>query len=213
MLSPAESGCLRVFCFFRSPNLTVERVNLEDLEMLKVLGVGAFGRVRLVKMKQPVPEVDGEYFALKCISKKSLKENGLDTHIQNEKAIMATLEHPFINRFYCDMEDDGFLYFLLEALPGGELCKRLREERKFPEPWGMFYSASVLFAFCHMHAKKIAYRDLKPENLVMDAEGYVKVVDFGLAKVRAGYAAPRLSQNLLRTLNLICTASTLLLRS
>jgi len=156
--------------------------------MLKVLGVGAFGRVRLVKMKHPVPDLkgDGEYFALKCISKESLKQNGLDTHIQNEKAIMATLEHPFINRFYCDMEDDKFLYFLLEALPGGELCKRLREERKFPELWGMFYSASVLFAFCHMHAKKIAYRDLKPENLVMDAEGYVKVVDFGLAKVRAG---------------------------
>ncbi|EJK74322.1 hypothetical protein THAOC_04007, partial [Thalassiosira oceanica] len=170
----------------RSTERSKLQVNLEDLEILKVLGVGAFGRVRLVKMKQPVPEVDGEYFALKCISKKSLKENGLDTHIQNEKAIMATLEHPFINRFYCDMEDDGFLYFLLEALPGGELCKRLREERKFPEPWGMFYSASVLFAFCHMHAKKIAYRDLKPENLVMDAEGYVKVVDFGLAKVISG---------------------------
>ena len=67
---------------------------------------------------------------------------------------------------------------------GGELCKRLREEQQFPEPWGKFYSASVLFAFCHMHAKKIAYRDLKPENLVMDSIGYVKVVDFGLAKVR-----------------------------
>ena len=65
------------------------------------------------------------------------------------------------------------------------MCKRLREEKLFPEPWGKFYSASVLFAFCHMHAKKIAYRDLKPENLVMDSTGYVKVVDFGLAKVRS----------------------------
>lgn len=122
------------------------------------------------------------------ISKQSLKENGLDAHVMNEKAIMMGLEHPFINRFYCEMEDDVNLYFLLEALPGGELCKRLREESSFPESTGKFYSASVLFAFCHMHAKKIAYRDLKPENLVMDSVGYVKVVDFGLAKVRHVWA-------------------------
>lgn len=161
------------------------RVKLSDLDILKVLGIGAFGRVRLAKLKHPIAGIknDDGWFALKCISKQSLKENGLDSHIMNEKAIMAGLEHPFINRFYCDMEDDKYLYFLLEALPGGELCKRLREEKQFPEQWGKFYSASVLFAFCHMHAKKIAYRDLKPENLVMDSVGYVKVVDFGLAKV------------------------------
>ena len=172
----------------KHPSLTyvyIIRVDLSDLEILKVLGIGAFGRVRLAKLKHPVNGIknDDGFFALKCISKQSLKENGLDSHILNEKAIMSGLEHPFINRYYCDMEDDKYLYFLLEALPGGELCKRLREEKQFPEPWGKFYSASVLFAFCHMHAKKIAYRDLKPENLVMDSIGYVKVVDFGLAKV------------------------------
>ncbi|KAL7540936.1 hypothetical protein ACHAXR_010487 [Thalassiosira sp. AJA248-18] len=164
------------------------QVDLSDLDILKVLGIGAFGRVRLAKLKHPVNDIknDDGFFALKCISKQSLKENGLDSHILNEKAIMSSLEHPFINRYYCDMEDEKYLYFLLEALPGGELCKRLREEKQFPEPWGKFYSASVLFAFCHMHAKKIAYRDLKPENLVMDFIGYVKVVDFGLAKVIDG---------------------------
>lgn len=165
----------------------VPKVKLSDLEIMKVLGVGAFGRVRLVKLRHPIDGIkeDG-FFALKCISKKLLTENGLMSHILNEKSIMAGMEHPFINRFYCDMDDDKYLYFLLEALTGGELCKRLREEKKFSEKWGKFYSASVLFAFCHMHAKKIAYRDLKPENLVMDSTGYVKVVDFGLAKVIEG---------------------------
>lgn len=160
-------------------------MKLSDLELLKVLGIGAFGRVRLARLRHPVEGIknDDGYFALKCISKESLKENGLESHILNEKKIMSGLNHPFINRYYCGMEDEQYLYFLLEALPGGELCKRLREEKMFPEPWGKFYSASVLFAFCHMHAKKIAYRDLKPENLVMDHVGYVKVVDFGLAKV------------------------------
>ena len=164
------------------------QVNLSDLDLLQTLGIGAFGRVRLAKLKHPVPGIknhDG-CFALKCISKQCLQENGLDSHIQNEKVIMSELDHPFINRYYCDMEDDKYIYFLLEALPGGELCKRLHSEKVFAEPWGQFYSASVLFAFCHMHSKKIAYRDLKPENLVMDHIGYVKVVDFGLAKVIIG---------------------------
>jgi len=164
------------------------QVNLSDLDLLQTLGIGAFGRVRLAKLKHPVPGIknhDG-HFALKCISKQCLQENGLDSHIQNEKVIMSELDHPFINRYYCDMEDDKYIYFLLEALPGGELCKRLHAEKVFAEPWGQFYSASVLFAFCHMHSKKIAYRDLKPENLVMDHIGYVKVVDFGLAKVIIG---------------------------
>ena len=152
---------------------------------MKVLGNGAFGRVQLAKLKHPVKDLNNHdgYFALKCISKQSLKESGLESQMFNEKAIMSSLDHPFVNRYYCEMEDEKHLYFLLEALTGGELCKRLREEKKFPEAWGQFYSASVLFAFCYMHAKKIAYRDLKPENLVMDSVGYVKVVDFGLAKV------------------------------
>jgi serine/threonine protein kinase/CRP-like cAMP-binding protein len=164
------------------------QVNLADLDILHVLGIGAFGRVSLAKLKNPIPGIknDAGFFALKCISKQCLQENGLNSHIQNEKAIMSELDHPFINRYYCDMEDDKYIYFLLEALPGGELCKRLHVEKVFPEPWGKFYSASVLFAFCHMHSKKIAYRDLKPENLVMDSVGYVKVVDFGLAKVITG---------------------------
>jgi serine/threonine protein kinase len=130
------------------------------------MGIGAFGRVQLAKLKKPIEGLqatDDGYFALKCLSKQSLKESGLEGQMHNEKNIMTSLDHPFINKFYCEMEDEKHLYFLLEPLTGGELCKRLREEKKFPEPWGRFYSASVLFAFCHMHAMKIAYRDLKPE--------------------------------------------------
>jgi serine/threonine protein kinase len=142
------------------------RIGINDLDVIKVLGIGAFGRVQLAKLKKPIEcsqTTDDGYFALKSISKQSLKESGLEGQMHNEKNIMASLDHPFINKFYCEMEDETHLYFLLEPLTGGELCKRLREEKKFPEPWGRFYSASVLFAFCHMHAMKIAYRDLKPE--------------------------------------------------
>ena len=96
---------------------------------------------------------------------------------------MTSLVHPFIARCYTVMEDVKGKYFLMEALCGGELCELLYFEGKFSEEWSMFYSASVLAAFAHMHERKVAYRDLKPENLVLDEAGYVKIVDFGLAKI------------------------------
>ena len=99
---------------------------------------------------------------------------------------MTSLVHPFVARCHNVMEDARGKYFLMEALCGGELCELLYFENRFSEEWGMFYSASVLAAFAHMHERKVAYRDLKPENLVLDDTGYVKIVDFGLAKVIKG---------------------------
>ena len=156
------------------------------MEIRRTLGVGAFGRVKLVKLKPSAAQKVGpsapKTFALKCLSKKSIVDNGLKNHILNEKSIVSELNHPFILGFHCAMQDEKCIYFLLEVLLGGELFKILRTEQQFPEEWSRFYSASVLLAFCQMHDRKIAYRDLKPENLVMDSNGYLKIVDFGLAK-------------------------------
>eukprot|EP00563_Minutocellus_polymorphus_P006551 CAMPEP_0181036228 /NCGR_PEP_ID=MMETSP1070-20121207/8738_1 /TAXON_ID=265543 /ORGANISM="Minutocellus polymorphus, Strain NH13" /LENGTH=706 /DNA_ID=CAMNT_0023113827 /DNA_START=389 /DNA_END=2509 /DNA_ORIENTATION=- len=156
------------------------KYELSDLETKQTLGVGAFGRVKLVTAKGK----DGKTkaYALKCLAKTGIVENGLQDHVLNEKEIMEELNHPFILSFHCAMQDSRNIYFLLEVLQGGELFKFLRAENQFPESWSRFYAASVVLAFCQIHARKIAYRDLKPENLVMDADGYLKVVDFGLAK-------------------------------
>lgn len=158
----------------------IVKYELSDLETKQALGVGAFGRVKLVTAKGK----DGKTksYALKCLAKTSIVENGLQDHVLNEKEIMEELNHPFILSFHCAMQDARNIYFLLEVLQGGELFKFLRAENQFPESWSRFYAASVVLAFCQIHARKIAYRDLKPENLVMDADGYLKVVDFGLAK-------------------------------
>jgi len=164
----------------------MKRYELKDLEIKKTLGIGAFGRIRLVKLKSHTSNEKVQTFALKCLSKKSIVENGLQDHVLNEKNIMGELNHPFILKYYCSMQDDKYIYFLLEVLLGGELFKSLRAETQFPERWSRFYAASVLLAFCQIHARKIAYRDLKPENLVMDSKGYLKVVDFGLAKKLEG---------------------------
>ena len=103
-----------------------------------------------------------------------------------EREILMMLDHPFILKLVCAFQDDYDVYFLLELLIGGELFSHLRRAGRFDEPSAKFYAAGVVLAFEHMHAKKVAYRDLKPENLVLDNRGYVKLVDLGLAKVVPG---------------------------
>lgn len=152
---------------------------MENLEVLRTLGAGAFGLVKLVKLKGSEPK---KTYALKCLSKVAVVQNGFQDHVLREKTIMEELDHPFILKIHSAMQDSKNVYFLLEVLLGGELFKLLRDETQFPESCSQFYAASVLSALCYIHERKIAYRDLKPENLVLDAYGFVKLVDFGLAK-------------------------------
>merc|ERR1712086_1057652 len=145
--------------------------------MGRTLGVGAFGRVKLVKMKKI-----SSNFALKCLSKEALVKNQFEENIANERNILAELDHPFISKFYGAFQDQKKIYFLLEVLMGGELFTHMNENNLFPESWSRFYAASVVTVFADIHPKKIAYRDLKPENMVLDSSGHLKIVDFGLAK-------------------------------
>ena len=152
-------------------------VKLSDLEIRATLGCGAFGRVRLCKEPK-----SNQFFALKCQSKTSIVESGLQEHVLNEMRVMKKINHPYIAKLYIALQDPTYIYFVLELLQGGELFTHLRNRGKLSEQAARFYAATVVYAFSTLHAKKIAYRDLKPENLVMDNKGYVKLVDFGLAK-------------------------------
>jgi len=155
----------------------------DDFDIKRTLGVGAYGFVKMVQWRHAPPAQHDVYYALKCVSKEQIREKKQETKIKREEDIMLALVHPFVARCYNVMEDYKGKYFLMEALTGGELCELLYFESKFPEEWSRFYAAAVLASFAHMHERKVAYRDLKPENLVLDKDGYVKVVDFGLAKV------------------------------
>lgn len=150
---------------------------MDQLQKGKVLGEGAFGKVNLVKSS-----TDGQLYALKAQSKAFLVENGQESHTIAEYQLLRQLNHTFIVKIYQAMQDSKYVYFLMNLLPGGELMDLLDSQRHFPEPWTRFYGASVLSAFQVIHQKQIAYRDLKPENLVLDADGYCYVIDFGLAK-------------------------------
>lgn len=151
---------------------------LDELNVVGILGKGAFGVVSLV-----VDPGTSQSYALKAIKKHQIVELGQQSHILNEKRVMELLHNPFLVNLQGTYKDELRVYFLLDACLGGELFTILRKRRYFDEPASKFYAACVVEAFAYMHSQSIVYRDLKPENLVLDDRGYLKVTDFGFAKV------------------------------
>jgi len=153
---------------------------LKDLQTIGLLGKGAFGIVSLVFDK-----ATDESYALKSIKKCQIVELGQQKHIVNEMQIMKVLsEEPstFLVNLVATYKDRLRVYFLLDVCLGGELFTILRHRRNFPESTARFFAACVIEAFHFMHSRDVIYRDLKPENLVLDNNGYLKITDFGFAK-------------------------------
>eukprot|EP00946_MAST-07B_sp_MAST-7B-sp1_P002889 g2889.t1 len=157
-------------------------LKLSDLKTVGLLGEGAFGRVSLVKNKTDTTIGQGQTYALKAMAKSMIVDNGLEEHTVNEKEVMEALNHSTILRLYAAFQDELRVYLLIELCQGGELFTYLRDRWKFTEKQSKFYAAAVTLGFEHMHSKGIIYRDLKPENLLLDSEGFLKIADFGLAK-------------------------------
>jgi len=124
-------------------------------------------------------------YSLKSVKKKRVVETDQQTHMRNERAVMAMLDSPFIVKLIATYKDRTNVYFLMEAVLGGELFTVLRFNKKFSDKTSMFYASCCVLAFEHMHGKDIIYRDLKPENLLLDESGYIKLTDFGFAKKRS----------------------------
>jgi len=157
--------------------------DMRSIEKKSLLGAGAFGDIFLVSYAKEIPGVPPDtLFEMKCMSMTNIDEQQLRHRVESEKAVLNEVDNPFIIQFYGSRQDETAIYFLLETLAGGDLYELLQSNGHIPEAWARFYSASVLYGFCHMHGKHIAYRDLKPENLAMDEKGYIRIVDMGLAK-------------------------------
>ncbi|XP_067871204.1 cGMP-dependent protein kinase 2 [Heterodontus francisci] len=149
----------------------------KNLEIITTLGVGGFGRVELVKMKN-----ENVTFAVKCIKKKHVVDTRQQEHIHSEKKILEEACSPFIVRLFRSFKDNKYVYMLLEACLGGEIWSMLRDRGCFDELTAKFCISCVTEAFDYLHHIRVIYRDLKPENLMLDTEGYIKLVDFGFAK-------------------------------
>jgi serum/glucocorticoid-regulated kinase 2 len=156
------------------------------LPLLRVLGKGSFGKVVLVQ-KRCGKEKDG-LFAMKILKKSHLLKRNQIARTRTERKVLSIVDHPFIMKLHFAFQTDDRLFLVLDYCAGGELFFHLSRHRRFPETWTRFYAAELLLALAHLHSKGIIYRDLKPENVLLDAEGHVKLGDFGLAK--AGITHP-----------------------
>eukprot|EP00613_Pedinella_sp_CCMP2098_P041110 CAMPEP_0171799356 /NCGR_PEP_ID=MMETSP0991-20121206/71074_1 /TAXON_ID=483369 /ORGANISM="non described non described, Strain CCMP2098" /LENGTH=195 /DNA_ID=CAMNT_0012410737 /DNA_START=69 /DNA_END=652 /DNA_ORIENTATION=+ len=136
------------------------------------LGVGSFSRVRLVTHK-----VSNTTWALKTLKKAEIFRLKQVDHVLNERQINAKIRHQSIVNLVGTFQDTQCLYMVFDFVPGGELYRHLREAQRLPSTAAIFYASQVVLFLEYMHRQDIVYRDLKPENLLLDERGYLKVAD------------------------------------
>ncbi|KAL7409551.1 kinase-like domain-containing protein [Mrakia frigida] len=198
------------FFLFLTCKLTKLCFSLLSLRLLSAwpfletsIGTGTFGRVLLVRLRSestpnPHPQAQPNllarpkpppttsqpmpHFALKVLAKSEIVRLKQVEHINNERAILGRVKHPFIVELYQTYQDSINVYMLLSYVPGGELFSHLRRAGRFTPDVTRFYLSSIILAVAYLHSQDIIYRDLKPENLLLDREGYLRIADFGFAK-------------------------------
>jgi RAC serine/threonine-protein kinase len=135
------------------------------------------GKVFLVREIQTA-----EMFALKVLRKDNIIKRNQVEHTKTERSVLGYVNHPFIVGLKMAFQSKDKLYFVLDYCAGGELFFHLGKLGKFPEPRACFYAAEIVLAISYVHELGIIYRDLKPENVLLDAKGHVRLTDFGLSK-------------------------------
>lgn len=143
-----------------------------------VIGRGSFGKVFLAEFKH-----DKKLYAIKSIRKDVLIEADQIKSAMREKDIMFQCEHPFLVSLDFLFQNDLRLYFVMPFVRGGELYKVFTAQKRFNEEQTLFFAAQLIVAIGYLHSKGIVHRDLKLENILLDHTGYIKIIDFGLAKI------------------------------
>lgn len=150
---------------------------LDDFEIIKTIGTGTFGRVCLCREKSTK-----KYGAMKILAISDVIRLKQVEHVKNEKNILQEIRHPFIVNLRWHYRDATCLYMLFDYVCGGELFSYLRNAGRFSTSTANFYTAEIVLALEYLHAQSVVYRDLKPENLLLDRDGHLKITDFGFAK-------------------------------
>jgi len=156
---------------------------IDDFILYNTVGVGACGRVMLAKWKSAGAK--SEPLAVKMLRKHDVVQQKFAERVKVERQILSMCSSPFIVSLTCAFEDARRLYLVMEYANGGDLFGQISQKGKLSNNDARFYAAEVSLAFEHIHRLNIVYRDLKPENLLLDFEGHIKVTDFGFAKVVA----------------------------
>ncbi|KAI7876489.1 camp-dependent protein kinase 8 [Mucor mucedo] len=153
-------------------------LNLKNFTLIRTLGTGSFGRVHLARSN-----MNQRFYAIKVLRKIDIVRLKQVEHTKHERAILSSVKYTFIVNLWGTFQDDGNLYMVLDYVPGGELFTFMRKCIKLQEDVAKFYAAEVLLTIAYLHTQNVIYRDLKPENILLDAQGHIKITDFGFAKI------------------------------
>ncbi|CAD8082549.1 unnamed protein product [Paramecium primaurelia] len=158
-------------------DIQISKVSLKDFEFIKCIGMGGFSKVYLVKEIKT-----GKYFAMKLIEKGPIIQQNKQQIIQNERDIMCLIDDPFVVKMYYAFESRKYFVFVLEYCSGGELFFLLRKIKRMSEKDAFFYFSEICLGMKTLHSNNIIYRDIKPENILIDLDGHIRIADFGLSK-------------------------------
>ena len=152
-------------------------IELKDLDNIKELGSGNFGSVNLVRNKK-----NKQFYAIKALDLEQIKKENLEVCVELEKNVLLKTDHPFIMKMVKYLKNENYIFFINEYIKGKELWDVIRDIGLLNKEQTQFYIASILLAINHLHKKKIIYRDIKPENVMVSVKGYIKIIDFGTVK-------------------------------
>ena len=155
-----------------------EKQSVHEYESIAIIGRGAFGEVHVCR------EIStGKIYAIKKIKKETLIQKNQVIHIRNEQLFMSKAKSPWIVELKASFQEDDYLYLVMEFLPGGDLMSLLIKKDKLTEEEARFYIAELILAVDSIHKLDCIHRDIKPDNVLIDKNGHIKLSDFGLAKV------------------------------
>ena len=152
--------------------------NKVSFDFKKIIGKGFFGSVYLAEKRE-----NGEEFAIKTISKLDIIKRDFSDNLKTEIEILHRLKHPFIVTIKHTFEFPLYICLAMPFVSGGDLWNHIRHRKRFSESELKFFACQILDALCYLHTEFVIYRDLKPENVLLDYEGNIKLADFGISKV------------------------------
>lgn len=172
------------------------KMGVDDFELLTIIGRGAFGEVRLCREK-----TTGHVYAMKKLKKSEMLRRGQVEHVKAERNLLAEVDSTCIVKLYCSFQDDEYLYLMMEYLPGGDMMTLLMRKDTLTEDEARFYVGQTVLAIESIHKHNYIHRDIKPDNLLLDKYGHMKLSDFGLCKPLDCSNLPNLHENESTTVN------------